>query len=98
MLNHYQDDVFTWIQTRNELVKRGRWVDQGPDFWKVDFRADYAGHIKKLFWVHDIGVPAVELTKLMPGLRCVSEMVEFMIERHAIRTRGYLSNHQQCIA
>ncbi|KAF2010510.1 beta-lactamase/transpeptidase-like protein [Aaosphaeria arxii CBS 175.79] len=63
ILNHYEDDVFTWIQTRNELVKRGRWVGQGPDFWKAEFRADKDGYIKKLFWVHGIGVSAVEHTK-----------------------------------
>lgn len=31
-LNHYQDDVCTWLQPRNELVKRGRWVDQPKVF------------------------------------------------------------------
>lgn len=62
-LKHYEDDVFTWIQMRDELVKRDRWVDQGPDFWKATFRADEEGRIEKLLWVHDIGVPAVEHTK-----------------------------------
>jgi hypothetical protein len=62
-LDHYEDDVFTWIQTRNELAKRGRWVDQGPEIWKADFRAGKDGRIENLFWVHDIGVPAVENTR-----------------------------------
>ena len=62
-LTHYEDDVFTWLQPRNELAKRGRWVDQGPDFWKADFRGGGTGSIDTLYWVHDIGVPAVRYTK-----------------------------------
>ncbi|CAK7198457.1 hypothetical protein SEUCBS139899_001118 [Sporothrix eucalyptigena] len=37
-LTHYDGDTFTWLQTRNELVSRGRWVlgdDCRPDFWQV---------------------------------------------------------------
>ena len=64
-LDHYEQDIFTWIQSRNELAKRGRWVDQGAPFWKVDFRADDSGHISRLMWVVDIRVPAVEYTKVM---------------------------------
>lgn len=25
-LTHYKDDTFTWLQPRNELSRRGRWV------------------------------------------------------------------------
>jgi CubicO group peptidase (beta-lactamase class C family) len=63
-LAHYEDDVFTWLQPRNELSRRGRWVggDQGPDFWKADFKAE-GSEIKKLFWAHDSDVPPREFTK-----------------------------------
>lgn len=64
-LDHYEQDVFTWLHPRNELAKRGRWVDQRAPFWKVDFKANDSGHISRLMWVHDIGVPAVEFTKAM---------------------------------
>jgi len=64
-LTHYEDDTFTWLQPRNELSKRGRWVgsDQGPEFWKAQFKANSEGIIDKLYWVHDNGVPAVEYNK-----------------------------------
>ena len=64
-LTHYEDDTLTWLQPMNDLAKRGRWVDQGPDFWKVEFKKHGKDQIDKLMWVHDIGVPAVEYTKSM---------------------------------
>ena len=66
-LDHYELDIFTWLQPRNELAARGRWVDQGAPFWKVDFQANANGHIGSLMWVHDVGVPAVVYTKSMKG-------------------------------
>lgn len=66
-LNHFEEDVFTWLQPRNELAKRGRWVDQGAPFWKVEFKINAVGGIDKLLWVHDIGVPAVEYHKSVNG-------------------------------
>jgi Domain of unknown function (DUF3471) len=66
-LEHYEHNVFTWLQPRDELAKRGRWVDQGAAFWKVDFRMDDAGEIDRLMWVHDVGVPAVEYIKSVKG-------------------------------
>ncbi|KAG6990993.1 hypothetical protein G7Y79_00059g091780 [Physcia stellaris] len=64
-LEHYENDTFTWLQPRNELAKRGRWVDQGADFWKLRFEANSDGEIEKVFWVHDVGVPAVEYRKIV---------------------------------
>ena len=66
-LEHYEDDTFTWLQPRNELAKRGRWVDQGAEFWKLRFEVDNDGQAEKVFWVHDIGVPAVEYKKSVKG-------------------------------
>ena len=62
-LDHYEQDTFTWLQPRNELAKRGRWIDQGAPFWKAEFQANDSGSISRLMWVHDVGVPAVEYTK-----------------------------------
>lgn len=58
-LKHHQDDTFTWLLTRNELSKRGRWVgeDQDASFWKVHFEVNGSGQIHKLIWAHDRGVP-----------------------------------------
>jgi len=65
-LDHYEHDTFTWLQPRNELAKRGRWVDQGAEFWNLRFECK-DGYIERLFGVHDIGVPAVEYKKLAKG-------------------------------
>ncbi|KAJ5199240.1 hypothetical protein N7491_000204 [Penicillium cf. griseofulvum] len=64
-LEHYEDDTFTWLLSRNELSRRGRWVgsDQGLAFWKAVFECNDNGRIDKLLWAHDIGVPPVQLTK-----------------------------------
>jgi hypothetical protein len=64
-LTHYEDDIFTWLQPRNELSRRGRWVgtDQGPSFWKVEFKAGQDGKPDRLYWVHDNDVPADEYRK-----------------------------------
>ena len=48
-LDHYEHDTFTWLQPRNELGKRGRWVDQGAEFWKLRFEANNNGQIERLF-------------------------------------------------
>ncbi|KAI9888222.1 MAG: hypothetical protein M1814_000953 [Vezdaea aestivalis] len=66
LLNHYEDDSFTWLAPRNELAKRGRWIggDQGVEFWKADFKANDKGVIDKLYWAHDNGIPQVEYTKV----------------------------------
>ena len=69
-LDHYELDVFTWLGPRNELAARGRWVDQGAPFWKVDFKANANGHIDNLMWVHDLGDPAVIYIKSIKGLLC----------------------------
>lgn len=65
-LEHYEDDTFTWLLSRNELSRRGRWVgsDQGAEFWKAIFQCSDDGRIDKLYWAHDTGVPPVELTKV----------------------------------
>lgn len=65
-LKHYQDDIFTWLQPRNDLSKRGRWVgsDQDAAFWKVEFKANESGKIDKLVWAHDGGVPPLTCVKV----------------------------------
>ncbi len=36
VLDYYNDNVYTWIRPRIELVARGRWVDHGAEYWKSD--------------------------------------------------------------
>lgn len=59
-LNHYEDDVFTWLQPRNDLVRRGRWVDQPKIFWKLRFRPNDHNQIDTLNWAHDPELPKGE--------------------------------------
>ena len=59
-LDHYEDNTFIWLQPRNELVSRGRWVDQPALFWKLRFRYGDHGHISILNWAHDAELPQGE--------------------------------------
>ncbi|KAG5746964.1 hypothetical protein H9Q70_010361 [Fusarium xylarioides] len=55
-LTHYDGDSFTWLQPRNDLSRRGRWVlgnDNDPSFWKVEFGVDEHGSVKRVLWRHD---------------------------------------------
>ena len=56
VLAHYHDDVFSWLRPRNELVARGRWVDQGAEFWLIRFGATEGGDVDHLAWVHELEV------------------------------------------
>ncbi|WVO18185.1 hypothetical protein L204_105889 [Cryptococcus depauperatus] len=62
-LTHYEDDVFTWLQPRNELSRRGRWMgsNKGHSLWKVEFKMGDGPD--RLFWAHDMGVSAAEFMK-----------------------------------
>ena len=44
---HYERDGFAWIRTRDELARRGRWVDRGVPFWTVEFKGDDKGQIDR---------------------------------------------------
>jgi hypothetical protein len=57
VLKHYEEDTFTWIRPRNELVARGRWVDQGAAFWNIRFGVYGQGTVDRGGWTHDAEVP-----------------------------------------
>ncbi|KAI8685217.1 hypothetical protein NCS57_00190400 [Fusarium keratoplasticum] len=52
-LDHYENDTFLWLRSRDYMASRGRWVDQPPVFWKLTFRESKDGSISSLNWVHD---------------------------------------------
>ncbi|KAF5634805.1 hypothetical protein F25303_8721 [Fusarium sp. NRRL 25303] len=55
-LTHYDGDTFTWLQPRNDLSRRGRWVlgnDNDPSFWKVEFGVNEHGSVNMVLWRHD---------------------------------------------
>lgn len=55
-LVHYENDVFSWLRPRNEYAARGRWVDQGAEFWLIKFGVGANDNIDRLNWVHDMEV------------------------------------------
>ncbi|CAK7212203.1 hypothetical protein SCUCBS95973_001365 [Sporothrix curviconia] len=64
-LSHYDGDTFTWLQPRNALVRRGRWVlgdDTNPEFWKVVFCSSGSrpDTITSVRWSHDPALRPVE--------------------------------------
>lgn len=55
-LTHHTGNVSTWLQPRNELSRRGRWVlgdNVDTDFWKAGFQMDNDGKVVTLAWKHD---------------------------------------------
>lgn len=61
LLTPYENDSFTWLQPRDEMARRGRWVDQGAEFWKLHFHPDEHGRIVSLSWAHDKDIPNGEI-------------------------------------
>jgi len=61
-LEHYEHDTFCWLQPRNELVSRGRWVLQEPEYFLFSFQALHDSEtIDRFAWVNDPGVPKGEV-------------------------------------
>lgn len=55
-LKHYDGDTFTWLQPRNDLSRRGRWVlgnDNDASFWLVSFGVGKSGETGTISWRHD---------------------------------------------
>lgn len=66
VLKHYNGDTFTWLQPRNDLSRRGRWVlgnDRDSSFWKAEFREDEGGNLTRLLWKHDPCLCPIEYLK-----------------------------------
>jgi CubicO group peptidase (beta-lactamase class C family) len=61
-LTHYDGDTFTWLQPRNDLSRRGRWVlgnDNDPSFWKIEFGVDRHGSVNRVLWRHDASLDPI---------------------------------------
>ncbi|KAL8791715.1 MAG: hypothetical protein Q9195_005722 [Heterodermia aff. obscurata] len=50
-LRHYEGDVFEWLLTRDESVRRGRFPVTWKEFYLLRFRGE--DEIKELVWVND---------------------------------------------
>ena len=66
-LDHYQNDVFSWLLTRNEDVHRGRFPVIHAEFYLMNFKSSDAGtsdagtNVDQLVWRHDADVPGSEI-------------------------------------
>ena len=56
-LTHYQHDTFTWLRSRNELARRGRFTHQEPLYYMLRFTIRDDDKISQLAWTHDADVP-----------------------------------------
>lgn len=59
-LEHYEYDTFSWLQPRNELVRRARSVGQAASYYLVRFEDVTDTGISRLFWRHDSQMPRGE--------------------------------------
>lgn len=52
-MEHFENDVFTWVLTRDENVKRGRFPVTWRNFYKMKFQRTKGDIIDTLVWEHD---------------------------------------------
>ncbi|KAI9699593.1 MAG: hypothetical protein M1820_007092 [Bogoriella megaspora] len=71
-LEHYHYNLFTWLLSRNQLIKRGRWVLQPADYYIIRFEENEAGYIHNFVWVNDPDVPMGEKFVLQDASRHTS--------------------------
>lgn len=51
-LKHYHNDEFVWLQSREELARRGKATIQESSYYKIRFEASNGGAIDRLRWGH----------------------------------------------
>lgn len=52
-LKHYEYDTFSWLQPRNELVRRARSIGQRAPYYLISFEGITTAGFSRLFWRHD---------------------------------------------
>ena len=58
-MEHYQDNSFLWLMSRDEAVSRARFPYSSETLYKLEFLAsDESGEIDSLLWAHDADRPA----------------------------------------
>ncbi|EON63642.1 hypothetical protein W97_02870 [Coniosporium apollinis CBS 100218] len=57
-LKHHEHDTFSWLLTRDELSRRGRYLNEQARHYLVRFEDDADGKVEKLCWSHDPSGPA----------------------------------------
>ncbi|KAI1156407.1 beta-lactamase/transpeptidase-like protein [Nemania diffusa] len=52
-MKHYEYDIFTWVMTRDENARLGRFPVTWRNFYKLKFQRGEDGSIDSLIWEHD---------------------------------------------
>ncbi|OAK99981.1 beta-lactamase/transpeptidase-like protein [Phaeosphaeriaceae sp. SRC1lsM3a] len=52
-MEHYENDIFTWVLTRDQNVERGRFPVTWRAFYKIRFQKGDDGSVDSLIWEHD---------------------------------------------
>lgn len=65
-LSHFHYDTFSWIMTRDELVRLGRFPNNFPDTYLFIFTA-WNDAVDGLYWHHDRGIAESEFFKRTGG-------------------------------
>ncbi|KAI1381185.1 beta-lactamase/transpeptidase-like protein [Hypoxylon crocopeplum] len=60
-IEHYEYDTFCWLQSRNNLVSRGRWILQHPEYYLIRFDTGGGNVVDRFIWVNDPGIPQGEV-------------------------------------
>lgn len=58
-MEHYQDDTFLWLQSRNELVSEPE-ASFRASYYMIRFEAGKEGKVNRLSWSHDSQLPKGE--------------------------------------
>ena len=61
-MEHYQDDSFLWLMSRDEAVSRARLPYSPEKLYKLDFLASESGEVDSLLWAHDADGPPEKFT------------------------------------
>lgn len=59
-LQYHHDDTFTWFMSRDEQIKRVRFVSYNPALYFIRFKEEEGKGITALNWAFDVGVPEGE--------------------------------------
>ena len=61
-MEHYQDDSFLWLMSRDEAVSRARLPYSPEKLYKLDFLASESGEVDSLLWALDADGPPEKFT------------------------------------
>lgn len=73
-LEHYHYDVFTWLLTRDQTVRRGLFPVTRKEYYILTFGQGEDGQIDRVLWDHDPSVDEGESFKRLSGSSSEKEL------------------------